>query len=761
MGIHTATPEHAHSPTIGWWSALLPLSIFVSAALLVPTTVSGGRLFLVLDWIPSLGVSLSLAVDGLSLLFVLIISLVGTAVFVFAGDYLGNHPRLRWFYLLLSLFMLSMLGLVLMDNLLALFVFWELTTLTSYLLIGFENESAEARYNARQALLVTGAGGLALLVGILLLGHIGGSYSIAELIPQADVIRRHRLYLPVLVLVLAGAFTKSAQFPFHFWLPNAMAAPTPISAFLHSATMVKAGIYLLARLHPVLGATPVWMQTLVAIGGITALWGAILAIGQEDLKRMLAFTTVMALGIMTMFLGGRSTPTLTAAITFLMVHALYKSALFMVVGILDHQTGTRMLTRLGGLRRLLPVTAAATAAAALSMAGFPLFFGFIGKEIMYKGALTEEMFPKFATFAALVSNSLMTAVAGILFLKVFYGPLQAPFRKPAEAKAAMWVGPLVLGFMGIVFGLCPDWVGRHLVEPAVLAFYPKAEDIHLKIFYGFNDPLLLSVITLALGGIGYGCRRWLRRASERIRENQPVTGSQLYGRMLDLTGVLAAVHTRTVQNGSLQGYLSAILFSVVAGVGMTLQISGFAVRLPPLNFAADAAAIEILMGVLMLCALIVLLMSRSSLLALCSLGVIGAGCAMIFLWNGAPDVALTQLLVETLTMIIVANVLLRLPAMTPHLSRPSRLLFNAGIALAAGTVVTLLLLASAAGPLDRSITAYYESFSVVKAHGRNIVNVILVDFRSFDTLGEIVVVAVAGIAGVALIRRRRPCDPSS
>jgi len=760
MGTQPSISHPARPPAIGWWSGLLPFSIFVAAASLIPTTVSGTRLFIALEWVPGLDVNLSLAIDGLSLLFVLIISLVGTAVFIFAGDYLGNHPRLPWFYVLLSTFMLSMLGLVLMDNLLALFVFWELTTLTSYLLIGFEHDRAEARFNARQALLVTGSGGLAMLVGILMLGHIAGTYNIADLIPQADVICSHRLYVPVLLLILAGALTKSAQFPFHFWLPNAMAAPTPISAFLHSATMVKAGIYLLARLHPVLGTTPIWMQTLVAIGGVTALWGAILSIGQEDLKRMLAYTTVMGLGIMTMFLGGQSTPTLTAAITFLMVHALYKSALFLIVGILDHQTGTRLLTHLGGLRRVLPITAAATAAAALSMAGFPLFFGFIGKEIMYKGALTEAMFPQFATVAALVSNALMTAVAGIFFLRVFTGPLRTVSQKPTEAGVAMWVGPLVLGFLGSIFGLFPDWVGRHLVEPAVLAFHPQADDIHLKLFYGFNAALLLSIITLILGGIGYGTRQWLRRTSKHIKQNQPVTGSQIYGRILDLTAVLATGHTRVIQTGSLQWYLSVILFFVVSGVGMTLLCTGTGFRVGR-NIFEDWVVIEILLGILILGALIVLLFARSSLMAVCALGVIGTGCAMIFLWNGAPDAALTQLLVETLTIIIVANVLLRLPAMPPHLTRPPRLLFNAGIALVAGTLVTLLLLASVEGPLDRSITDYYERLSVVKAHGRNIVNVILVDFRSFDTFGEIIVVAVAGLAGVALIRRRPPCDPSS
>lgn len=741
----------------GWLPALLPLAIFAAAAARVPASAAGERLFLTLEWVPSLGVSLSLAIDGLSLLFVLIISFVGAAVYVFAGAYLGDHPQRFRFYGLLSAFMLSMLGLVLVDNLVALFVFWELTTLTSYLLIGFEHHREKARFNARQALLTTGAGGLAMLVGILLLGKMGGSTNITDLIDQAEHLQQDPLYLPALICILAGALTKSAQFPFHFWLPNAMSAPAPISAFLHSATMVKAGIYLLARLHPVLGGTPAWMGALVVLGAATALLGSFLAVGQKDLKRLLAYTTVMALGIMTMFLGGDTAPTLTAAITFLMVHALYKSALFLVAGSIDHQAGTRNLQELGGLWRAMPFTGLAAAAAALSMAGFPLFFGFVGKEIMYKGALAEALFPDFATAAALISNALMTAVAGVLVLRVFAGRLRLPAGRPEETGVAMWLGPLMLGGLGIFFGTCPDWVGRNLIEPAVVAFHPQADDIHLKLFHGFNLPLLLSAVTLALGAMGYFGRRHLRRVIAAAETRWPVTSEAIYARILDLTAELAAAHTRIVQNGSLQRYLTVIFLFVVLGAGAPMFMAGLGFT-PALIAMNVPAAVEIMLGLLLLAALAIVVGARSRLLAVCGLGVVGACNAMIFLWHGAPDVALTQLLVETLTIIIAALVLLRLPALPKPRSTPRHRAFNAGLAMAAGTLVAVLLLAAGAGEMDRSVTAFYEAASFVEAHGRNIVNVILVDFRSFDTLGEIIVVAVAGLAGLALICGRKSCN---
>jgi multicomponent Na+:H+ antiporter subunit A len=333
--------------------------------------------------------------------------------------------------------------------------------------------------------------------------------------------------------------TKSAQVPFHFWLPNAMSAPTPISAFLHAATMVKAGIYLLMRLHPLLGGTPVWMGSLVVIGGLTAIWGAVQAVTPSDLKRMLAYTTIMGLGILTMFLGGNNTASLTAAATFLLVHALYKAALFLAVGSIDHQAGTRLLEQLGGLWRAMPLTALAVATATMSMAGFPLFFGFIGKEIMYQGALTEEMFPHFATTITLLANSLMTAVAGIILLAL--SPVNAPSRwLSGRSPLPMVFGPGIMGGLCLLFGLIPWWVSDYLIQPAVRAFSVVEQEVHLAIFHGFNTPLLLSIVTLTLGGMIYFFRKRVRPAVSLAVDRLPLTGQRGYD--FTLKWILAIAH---------------------------------------------------------------------------------------------------------------------------------------------------------------------------------------------------------------------------
>ena len=738
---------------IGRASCIIPFGLFGTLLYLLPQVAAGDALRIRLDWIPSLGITLSLAIDGLSLLFALIVCGVGFFVSLYAADYLPAKAETGKFYIYLHGFLLAMLGLVMADNLLAVFVFWELTTLISYLLIGFEYKLETARQNARQALLVTGAGGLALLVGFLLLGNIANTYDLSQLSMQSDIIKTDPLYLAVLVMVFTGAFTKSAQFPFHFWLPNAMTAPTPISAFLHSATMVKAGIYLLARLHPILGGTYAWMGTLVVFGGITALLGSVLAIQATDLKRILAYTTIMALGILTMFLGGQTTPALTAAMTFLVVHSLYKCSLFLVVGIIDHQTGTRMIDRLGGLLRPMPIAAFAAATAALSMAGFPLFFGFIGKEIMYKGALTEDVFPVFATTAALLANSLMAAVAGLVTLRPFLGAARKTPLVPREAPWTMWLGPVFMGGLGLILGIVPDWIGRWLIEPAVRAFHPSMEDIQLKLFYGINEPLLLSIATLSLGIVFYLLHRPLGQVIGDLLLKIPIRFEDLYTFALDSIANIAKTQTRILQNGSLHRYLSVIIGSVVLGVGLPF-LSSYTRPVLPENF--DPSLPGWLLSGIIIAAVTIVVRTRSRLLAICSLGVVGAGIAMLFLMYGAPDVALTQLLVETLTVIVVSLVLLRLPSLNIRQPMPSPgKMWNGILAIGIGTLITALILAVNQTDLDRSVTDFFEANSYIAAHGRNIVNVILVDFRSFDTLGEITVVALAGLAAYALIQKRK------
>ena len=738
----------------GRMTALLPLALFAGLCLQVPVVAGGGAAYLSWVWAPGLGVDADFAVDGLSVFFGLIVSGIGVFVVLFAADYLRGNRYYARFFVFLHLFLLAMLGVVFADNLITLFVFWELTTLLSYLLIGFDHENDAARRHARQALLVTGAGGLALLIGFLLIGGLAGTYRLSALAESARAIQGHVFYLPILALVFTGAFTKSAQFPFHFWLPNAMSAPTPISAFLHSATMVKAGIYLLARLHPVLGGTTAWMGTLVIVGGVTALLGAVLAMGQTDLKRLLAYTTIMALGILTMFLGGKTTPALTAAVTFMLVHSLYKSALFLVVGIIDHGTGTREIGRIGGLIRAMPATAFGAATAAMSMAGFPLFLGFVGKEIMYEGALAEEVFPVFATSAAVLSNALMTAVAGTVLIRPFLGKARPTPVPPHEAPVWMWLGPTAIGSLCLIFGLIPDWVGRWLVAPAVSAIHPVAEHAGLKLFHGLNDPLLLSILTLVLGAAFYLVRRPVRRWVAALAAGMPFTADGLYALTMAATARSAGLLTGFIQNGSLHRYLLTILtvFTLTAAAVWFLNAEGGLVAppLPSLPFW------QWLLVALMAGAVGAVVAARSRILAVCALGVVGSGAALVFLVFGAPDLALTQLLVETLTLIIVAIVLLRLPPLQKKSGGelPGRWL-DALVALGAGALVAALCMAATSGVMDRQLTDFFEHNSYLAAHGRNIVNVILVDFRGLDTLGEIVVVATAGLAGFALISRER------
>ncbi len=415
----------------GWISIALPLALFAWFAQHLPAVAAGEVLTWRIDWVPSLGVSLGILLDGLSLTFALLITGIGALVTLYASSYLGGHVHYTRFVCYLMVFMIGMLGLVLSDNLLALFVFWEVTTVSSYLLIGFDADSAKARRNALQALVVTGTGALAFLAGIVLIGTAAGTFSISEL---DATLRDHALYLPIFWLVIAGAFTKSAQVPFHFWLPNAMAAPTPVSAYLHSATMVKGGVYLLARMNPSLGGTDIWFWTLVIAGGVTAVFASLVALRQTDIKQVLAYTTLMALGTLVMFIGVGTPAAIMAAMTFLIVHSFYKAALFLMIGVVDHGTGTRDATVLRGLGRAMPVTMLAAMLAAASMAGLPPLFGFVGKEFMYKAALDAPGM-LWVTGCIFIASVLMFVAAGIVAWRPFTGPLA---DTPVPAHEGSW-----------------------------------------------------------------------------------------------------------------------------------------------------------------------------------------------------------------------------------------------------------------------------------------------------------------------------------
>jgi len=744
----------------GWLSALLPGALFVYFLTLLPRATGGEGLRQSVAWVPGLEVNLTFYLDGLSLLFALLITGVGALILVYAGGYLKGHPQLGRFYLSLLLFMGSMLGVVLASNVIAFYVFWELTSFSSYLLIGFAHEGERARKAALQALLVTGVGGLAMLAGLILLALMGGSFEFAALISQ-EGLAGHPFYVGALLLLLIGAFTKSAQVPFHFWLPGAMEAPTPVSAYLHSATMVKAGVYLLARLNPALGDTALWLGLVGGVGAVTMLVGALLALPQTDLKRLLAYSTVMALGTLVFLIGLGTEEALEAAVVFLLIHALYKAALFMVAGSLDHETGTRDATRLSGLGRLMPLSFAGALVAAASMAGLPPLFGFVGKELIYESLLHYPVLPWLLVAAAVLANVAMVAVAGIVAVKPFVGPRGDTPKAPHEAPLSMSLGPLALAALGVLFGLLPATVGPGLLVPAASSVYGAPFSFDLVFWHGLNTALLLSTLTVLLGVALYWTWPSVRA---RLGSFDALFGEgprRAYDGVLEGLNSLAAWQTKALQNGLLRSYLFTLVTVTVVLTGATLLLKGgFAVPQPD----DRVAYYEWGLALLILAAGFFIVSSRSRLASIAALGVVGYGVALIFVLFSAPDLALTQLFVETLTVIIMTLVVVYLPHLVRRAGGASApregarkgrgRVRDAVVASLAGVLMSALVLSVTSSPLDRSLPRFFEANSYLEAEGRNIVNVILVDFRAFDTLGEILVLAIAGVGVLTLLKLR-------
>ena len=702
------------------------------------------------SWVPGLGIQLSFYGDGLALLFALLIAGIGSLVLIYAGGYLKGHPDLGKLYSLLLLFMGAMLGVVLSGNLLLLFVFWELTSISSYMLVGFHHERAASRAAALQALLVTGCGGLALMAGLLLLGHVGGSYEMSQLMGRNSLIVEHELYLPILVLVLLGAFTKSAQFPFHFWLPGAMEAPTPVSAYLHSATMVKAGVYLIARMTPVLGGTMHWHLTLAVVGSLTMLVGAYLALRESDLKRILAYSTVSALGTLVMLLASGTADAAKAAVVFLLVHSLYKGALFLVAGAIDHEAGTRDVNRLGGLRKLMPITATAAIIAAISMAGLPPMFGFIGKELLYETTWYAEEHSGLLTAASVAANSLLFAVAGIVAIGPFFGVRQETPSKPHEAPLSMWLGPALLGVLGITFGVAPMIVSQRLLAPAASAIVAQPVEMKLALWHGFNIMLALSLVTVVCGFVIYISRQPIRRAIQATDPLLEWGPANWYSQSLRMLVAVANFQTRVLQNGILGLYLVVVL---LATVGLVL---GALVTQVPWSMTLDWTAtpiFDLALAALIFLAAMLAIITDSRLTAVAAMGGVGYGMAMLFVLFGAPDLAMTQFAIETLTVVVFLFVMSRLPKFATF-STPAQRGRDALVALLAGATMTLVVLLVLDEPLQSRVSPFYLDNSYLAAKGRNIVNVILVDFRGLDTLGEITVLAVAATGAYGLLKLR-------
>ena len=735
----------------GWLLAFLPAGLALYFARFLGSIAAGRTVVVSYPWVPDLGISLSFYLDGLSLLFALLICGIGALVTIYAGRYLNGHPHLDRFYIYLLLFETSMLGLVLADNLFLMFVFWELTSLASFLLIGFEHEREAARSAALQALLVTGMGGLALLAALVLLAQVGGSSELSTLIRSGRTIELHPLYLPILVLILIGAFAKSAQFPFHFWLPNAMEAPTPVSAYLHSATMVKAGVYLLARLAPVLGGSEAWRSLVTGAGMITMLLGALMALWQRDLKRILAYSTISALGTLVMLLGLDTLASVKAAMLFLLTHALYKGALFLVAGAVDHETGTRDVTRLGRLARAMPVTAVAAGLAGLSMAGLPPTLGFISKEVLYEAQLHASPPGGLVVIAGVLANGFLVAVAGIVAIGPFLGRRAALSKKPHEVSFGMLIGPLLLAAAGLVGGVFAKALLEPLLSASVRAVRPEATALELKLWPGISPVLALSVLTLGVGAVAYAARGFWHRTSwlgEAIDRWGPQGG---YGLLLAGLNGVARLQTRLLQNGYLRFYLMALIATTVGLVGSTLLLRG--VEIEGLGQLRNVRPHEWIIAITILAAALMTTVTSSRLAAAAALGTIGYGVALFYVLFSAPDLAMTQFTVETLTVILFVLVVYRLPRFAPLSTRKARVR-DALIALLAGGLMTVLVLTALATPRESQLAAYFMENSWTQAHGRNVVNVILVDFRGLDTLGEITVLAVAAIGIYALLRLR-------
>ncbi len=739
-----------------WPLAIVPALIFLHFAGFIGPVSNGETFVAAKAWAPSYGVNFSVYVDGLSTLFALLISGIGTFIILYAGGYLKGNPQQGRFFSFLFMFMGAMLGLVLGNNLISLFIFWELTSITSFLLIGFDHLRAASRRAALQALVVTGGGGLLLLAGFILIISGTGEIEMSVLLASPDIIKNSGLYLPVFILVLGGAFTKSAQFPFHFWLPNAMEAPTPVSAYLHSATMVKAGVYLLMRMHPLLGDTVLWTTVLPLFGGVTLLVGTLLAVRQTDLKLMLAYTTVASLGLLVMLTGTSADKALEGAVLYLLAHSLFKGALFMVAGTIDHEAGTRDITRLGGLRSAMPITFAAACLAALSMAGLPPLIGFIAKEVLYYGTWGWPGFGLAVTIVAVIGNALMFVIAAAVAIKPFLGAKVDTPKHAHEGPVLLFAGPVFLSVTGLGLALIAHTTGELFVGPTLSSLLGEVTSVDLHLLpTKVNAPLILSLITI---GLGIALFTQLDRLRGLIASTLVAIGwgpDKGFDQFVAGIVSFSAWLTRLVQNGKMNTYMLIIFgFTAIAVLVPGYLTNSFPAmpKMPVYRFYEWGILFIAVLG------LIAVLVAKTRLTAIVSLGVQGFAVALIFMMFGAPDLSFTQFMVETLSVVILALVMTRLNlAPKDHRSGPSAVLTGI-VAIAVGLGLTLTLLAITQQPFDSRLSDFFTEYSRSIAHGRNIVNVILVDFRGFDTLGEIAVVALAGLCVLALIRVRTKPD---
>lgn len=764
----------------GWFVLPLPVVLFSYFLSFISTTSHQGTVYESFEWIPSLGINFAAKIDGLGLLFALLISGIGSLVVLYSIYYLAkDKEQLGSFYVYLLLFMGAMLGVVLSDNLIVMYGFWELTSISSFLLIGYWYHREKSRYGAQKSMLITVFGGLAMLGGIILLYIMTGSFSISEIVAQSDVVLEHTLLIPAILCFLLGAFTKSAQFPFHIWLPDAMEAPTPVSAYLHSATMVKAGIYLVARMSPVFAESPVWLWLVGGFGIVTLFWGSFSAVKQTDLKSILAFSTVSQLGLIMSLLGVGAaalhydgiddnvfTVATTAAVFHLINHATFKGSLFMVVGIVDHETGTRDIRKLGGLMHLMPITFTLAIIGAFSMAGLPPFNGFLSKEMFFTGMVNIL---KLDLFSLSTWGLLFPVLAWIASVFTFIYSMKLVFRtftgkykpeqlkkKPHEAPLGMLISPVVLASLVIIFGLFPNILSHNLISPAMASILPSLLspgdmfDVHIYFWHGPTPELFMTLGVVILGILLYLTLPKWERTYDLLPEK--LTLNKLYDKGLESIQSGSFKLTRFYMNGYIRTYLVYIFAFFILILGYTLYKKD--------AFLIDTANVssigiyELVLSLLIVVATITILFAKSRLTSIILLGAVGYTVALFFVVFRAPDLALTQLVIETVSVALFLLCFYHLPKFKKEESKIPFKLTNAVISIGVGAIVTAIALSSYSTKLFDSISQFYVDNTYIRAAGKNMVNVILVDFRGFDTLFEICVLAIASLGIFAMIKLR-------
>lgn len=727
------------------------LAAFVGLLTNLPTVLAGDVVTAQLNWMPELGLNVTLMLDGLGFFFACLILGIGLLIIAYARQYLSRDDNMGEFFTYLLLFQGAMVGIVLSDNILLLLVFWELTSLSSFLLIGYWKHLPEGRQGARMALTVTGMGGLAMVGGMLILGQIVGSYDLSVILQSREIIQADPLYLPALLLILLGCFTKSAQFPFHFWLPHAMAAPTPVSAYLHSATMVKAGIFLMARMWPVLSGTPEWFYIVTTAGLVTMVLGAGIALFKHDLKSLLAFSTVSHLGLITMLLGTGTAFGALAAVFHILNHATFKAALFMSAGIVDHEAHTRDIRRLGGLRHLMPITFVIATLAALSMAGIPFLNGFLSKEMMLEEAHHTVLFgstwlvPVMATLGSLLSAAYCFRFIGHTFL----GPVRDDYpHTPHDPGAGMWLPPAILVVLVVAIGVAPFLVQDFvfMVAKAVIGETAELKTKYIKLWHGLVPALYMSIIAVA-GGFAL---MLVFKPLLKIWEAAPRPEAKvIFDAIIGAAVRLAQVLTHPLHNGAFTRYAMIAVITMIAAGYHAWATGTVAEPVRALQAAGPVPIAGWAMLVVATAGLVV--MHRNRLLALILIGIVGLMVSVGFVFMSAPDLAMTQFTVEVVTIILLLLALNFLPNRTPTESSPLRRVRDGAVAAAAGLATFALayhyMLRDAVGT---PISEFHLANSYKGGGGTNVVNVILVDFRGFDTYGEIIVLGIAALLIYAL-----------